>query len=626
MRLGLLTRFTTLSFLCIIALAIAMGFALSHLLTRAVSEWEWENTAALMRREVELGGLDRFFTEPPGAESLARWNSRIARLFTGLPEVVRVKIWDRNATVIWSDEAQLVGQRFPDNDELKEALGGEVAVEIRPLEKTEQRYERSGFSTLAEVYVPVFAGGTRNVLGVIEVYKTPERLFRTIHQGQLVTWGISILGGLALYLVIVPLTRQVYGREVREEALRAHAARLEAEAIERGQELSRRTEQLFQARKMEAIGLLAGGVAHDFNNLLTVIRGRSELLRNRLGADNPLRRHVELIEETSDRATALTRQLLAFSRRQPFHARLVDLNVVIWEMEPMLARLIGEDVTLRTVLQGTPVWVRADRGQLEQVVLNLAVNARDAMPRGGELHLSTRTVEVDAAFVGRHPGARLGRHGVLEVTDTGAGMDASVRAHIFEPFFTTKEVGKGTGLGLATVYGIVKQSDGNIWVQSEPGLGTTFEVYLPLAERGAEDEDAAPEPAPRPLPRGSQTILLVEDEEAVRDLAVEVLRGHGYTVLSTRHGADALLTAEQYEGVIDLLLTDVVMPGMSGVDLAERLTAIRPGLRVLFTSGYVGDRLGQRRYTGDPSDLLQKPFTPDALLQRVQQVFDARPA
>jgi signal transduction histidine kinase len=622
-RFGLLTRFATVTFLCVIALAMAMGFALSHLLTRAVSEWEWENTAALMRREVKLGELEGFFTEPPGPEAIAKWGGRISRLFSGLPEVVRVKIWDRNATVIWSDEAQLVGQRFPDNDELKEALEGQVAVEIQSLEKAEQRYERFGFSTLAEVYVPIFAPGSREVLGVIEVYKAPERLFRTIRQGQVVIWGISIVGGLALYLVILPLTRQVYGREVREEALRAHAERLEAEATQRGQELTRRTEQLFQARKMEAIGLLAGGVAHDFNNLLTVIRGRSELLRKRLEPDNPLRRHVDLIEETSDRATALTRQLLAFSRRQPFHARPVDLNVVVREMEPMLARLIGEDVALRTTLHGSPVWVRADRGQLEQVVLNLAVNARDAMPRGGELRLSTRTADVDAAFVSRHPGARTGRHGILDVTDTGDGMDATVSSRIFEPFFTTKEVGKGTGLGLATVYGIVKQSDGNIWVQSEPGRGTTFEVYLPMAEAGPEEEEAAQLAAAPPLPRGTETILLVEDEEAVRDLALEVLRGQGYTVLSARHGAEAMLICEQHRGTIDLLLTDVVMPGMSGMDLAERLTATRPRMRILFTSGYAGDRLGQRRFTGDPAELLQKPFTPEGLLQRVRRVFDA---
>ena len=209
------------------------------------------------------------------------------------------------------------------------------------------------------------------------------------------------------------------------------------------------------------------------------------------------------------------------------------------------------------------------------------------------------------------------------MTDTGEGMDATVRSRIFEPFFTTKEVGKGTGLGLATVYGIVKQSDGNIWVQSEPGRGTTFEVYLPLAERGAEDEEGGRAPAPAPMPRGSETILLVEDEEAVRDLALEVLRGNGYTVLSARHGAEALLTSEQHAGTIDLLLTDVVMPGMSGGDLAGRLTALRPGMRVLFTSGYAGDRLGQRRYAGDPSDLLQKPFTPEGLLQRVRRVFDS---
>ena len=622
MRLGLFTRFAMLSFLCVAALAVAMGFALSLLLTRAVSDWEWENTAALVQREVEFGEMDALFPEPIGPEGKERWGDRIRRLFTGFPEIVRVKVWDRAATVIWSDEAQLVGQRFPDNDELRQALAGKVSVEIKQLNKAEQRYERPGFSTLAEVYVPIFARGTREVQGVVEVYKNPARLLRTIRQGQIVTWSISILGGLALYLVILPLTRQVYGREVREEALRAHADRLEAEVSERSQELTHRTEQLFQARKMEAIGLLAGGVAHDFNNLLTVIRGRSELLRNRMSPGDPLRRHVDLIEETSDRATGLTRQLLAFSRRQPFHARLVDLNVIVREMEPMLARLIGEDVTLRTALEARPGSVRADPSQLEQVVLNLAVNARDAMPRGGSLTLSTRTVDVDQAFVSRHPGARAGRYAVLDVTDTGAGMDVTTSSRIFEPFFTTKDVGKGTGLGLATVYGIVKQSDGNIWVQSEPGRGTTFEVYLPVAERGPEDEETRPEAHAAALPRGSETILLVEDEEAVRDLAREVLRGQGYTVLSARHGAEALLTAEGHGGSIELLLTDVVMPGMSGIELAGRLTALRPDIRILFTSGYAGDRLGHAGPGGVPPDLLQKPFTPETLARRVRQALD----
>jgi signal transduction histidine kinase len=619
---GLLTRFATLSFLCVAALAVAMGFALSHLLTRAVSEWEWENTAALVQREFEVGGLDALFAEPPGPEIQGRWSERITRLFAGLPEVVRVKIWDRTARVIWSDQAELVGQRFPDNEELREALAGKVAVEIKRLDKAEQRYERAVFSTLAEVYVPIFVRGSREVSGVVEVYKTPDRLLRTIRQGQIVTWGISVLGGLALYLVILPLTRQVYGREVREEALRAHAERLEAEVTQRSQELSRRTEQLFQARKMEAIGLLAGGVAHDFNNLLTVILGRSELLRHRMGSDDPLRRHVDLIEETSERASALTRQLLAFSRRQPFHARLVDLNAVVRAMGPMLGRLIGEDVTLQTTLQAAPAWVRADPSQLEQVVLNLVVNARDAMPRGGRLTLSTRTAEVDAAFVERHPGARMGRYMVLDVTDTGEGMDAATRSRIFEPFFTTKEPGKGTGLGLATVYGIVKQSEGNIWVRSEPGAGTTFEVYLPAAERGPEEPDLA-EREPATLPRGSETILLVEDEEAVRELALEVLQGQGYTVLSARHGAEALLTAEQHAGPIQLVLTDVVMPGMSGVELSARLRALRSGMRVLFTSGYAGDRVGHAAHSGTRPELLQKPFSPEALARRVRQVLDA---
>jgi signal transduction histidine kinase/CheY-like chemotaxis protein len=411
----------------------------------------------------------------------------------------------------------------------------------------------------------------------------------------------------------------VYGREVREEALRADAERLEAEVTQRTQELTRRTEQLFQARKMEAIGLLAGGVAHDFNNLLTVILGRSGLLRSRIGSEDPLRRHVDLIEETSKRASALTRQLLAFSRRQPFHARLVDLNAVVRDMEPMLRRLIGEDVRLQTTLLATPAWVRADQSQLEQVVLNLVVNARDAMPGGGGVVIETAPAELDEAYARDHPGARPGHYLRLSVRDTGIGMDPEIQSHIFEPFFTTKPVGRGTGLGLATVYGIVKQSEAFIWVESARARGTAFHIYFPPAPGSV-----APDPPPRAEPaslKGTETVLVVEDSPQLRELIEEILRVRGYRILVAEHGDGALELARRHDGPIHLLLTDVIMPGLNGRELADRLSTERPEMKVLFASGYTADVLVRYGVAGETS-YIQKPFSPDVLSRKVREVLD----
>lgn len=378
-------------------------------------------------------------------------------------------------------------------------------------------------------------------------------------------------------------------------------------------------QQFRHSQKMEAVGRLAGGVAHDFNNLLTIITGYSQMMQRNLEPGSPMRAHVDAVLKSGERAAALTRQLLAFSRRQDFSPRTLDLNTVVGNTEKMLHRLIGEDIELRTVLAAGLGLVRGDHGQIEQVIMNLAVNARDAMPNGGKLTLETASVDLDEAYARGHMPAEPGPYVMLAVTDTGCGMDASTQAHIFEPFFTTKEPGKGTGLGLATVYGIVKQHGGNIWVYSEPGQGTAFKIYLPRVEVGAAKVEPLRASA-REL-RGSETILVVEDEPDVRSLVVRLLRSMGYWVLEASRADEALMACLRHKGPIHLLLTDVVMPQMSGRDLLDRLRPLRPDVRVLFTSGYTEEALHRRVMESDTA-FLPKPFTEEILARKVREVLD----
>ncbi|MBI4470479.1 MAG: PAS domain S-box protein [Acidobacteria bacterium] len=379
-------------------------------------------------------------------------------------------------------------------------------------------------------------------------------------------------------------------------------------------------EQFFHSQKLEAVGQLAGGIAHDFNNLLTAINGYSEISLLGLKADHPLRGNLEEIRKAGERAASLTRQLLAFSRKQVLQPKVLDLNDVVADMDKMLRRLIGEDIDLRTVLEPELGRVLADRGQLEQMIVNLVVNARDAMPRGGKLTIELANVYLDEEYASRHVSIKPGTYVRLCVHDTGEGMTPEVQKRIFEPFFTTKEAGKGTGLGLSTAYGLVKQSGGSIWVYSEPGIGTTFKVYLPCVHAAGITSDLTAEKTSSP--GGTETILLVEDDEAVRRMVIEILRVKGYKLIEASKGPEAVEFCLRNPQPIHLVLTDVVMPGMNGRQVVDRLTALRPGLKVLYMSGYTDDSIVLQGVLEEGVAFIEKPFTPAALARRVREVLD----
>ena len=382
-------------------------------------------------------------------------------------------------------------------------------------------------------------------------------------------------------------------------------------------------EQFRQAQKMEAVGRLAGGVAHDFNNLLTVITGYSDMLLARGELTGTQRIALEEIRRSAERGGALTHQLLAFSRRQPLEARTVHINDLVMQLQKLLRRLIGEDVDLVTIPTASEDAVEADAGRLEQVIMNLAVNARDAMPHGGQLTIETNVVYLDESFSAKRLGVRPGQHVVISLADTGIGMDEQTLSHLFEPFFTTKNPGQGTGLGLATAYGIIRQSGGAIAFESEVGRGTTARIYLPLSA-AARSGPAVDEAALQAPLTGAETILVVEDETRVRKLMVGVLSARGYRVLEATRGEEALRLCQEYDGRIDLAVVDVVMPEMSGPELVRRLDSVFPDMRVLFISGYTDEAIVHHGIEESGAAFLQKPFLPDALSRKVRQVLDSR--
>jgi signal transduction histidine kinase len=473
---------------------------------------------------------------------------------------------------------------------------------------------------------------------------------------MMMKWGMVLLVGITLIGIVLTLTliwplNRLYGKAL--QVIREYSGTGVDAAPPRGNEistlvratdvmletiknhLSERTlaemalrkseDQLRQSQKMEAVGKLAGGVAHDFNNLLSVITGYTELLLFKLDGKNPVRRELEEIHRAGERAAALTGQLLAFSRRQVLQPKLLQLPEVVENIGKMLRRLIGEDIEFVIEAFPDPWTVRADPSQVEQILMNLVVNARDAMPRGGKLVISTGTIALASPFVERELTLPPGRYATLKVVDNGCGMDEAVVSRIFEPFYTTKATGKGTGLGLATVYGIVKQSDGYIRVQSAPGGGTSITVYLPEAD---SEECAAKEEPRSPVSgelTGKETILLVEDEEMVRELAVESLQGYGYAILQAPNGNEALSICESHMGKIDLLITDLVMPGMNGIELSRKFGDSHPGVPVLFMSGYAEDALEDLGHMAERQSFLQKPITPTRLSRKVREMLPVPP-
>jgi PAS domain S-box-containing protein len=420
---------------------------------------------------------------------------------------------------------------------------------------------------------------------------------------------------------LLGISMDITERRAAEEVLRSAQAELERRVAAATAELRATEEQLRHAQKMEAVGRLAGGVAHDFNNLLSVVLGYSSMLLEDLDPSHPHHVAVAEIERAGERAAELTRQLLAFSRQQVLDPKIVDLNEVLASVDRLVRRLVGEDVEV-VVRPGADLGlVRVDVGQIEQVVVNLVVNARDAMPAGGRLTIETGNVALDDAYASEHPGILAGPHVMVAISDTGTGMDRATQGRVFEPFFTTKPKGKGTGLGLSTVFGIVKQSGGSIWLYSEPDRGTTFKVYFPLSSDGGEQ--AAERAATAPARGGAETVLLVEDEPQVRQLTRNILAKHGYVVLEAADPAAAIALCAGDAQPIDLLLTDVVMPLMSGRQLAERLVAQRPALKVLYMSGYTDNTVVHHGVLDAGIWFLQKPITPDALAAKVREVLDA---
>jgi signal transduction histidine kinase/CheY-like chemotaxis protein len=490
------------------------------------------------------------------------------------------------------------------------ALRGEVAAEVKVPEGAENEQERF-LGTLIEVYTPIIFPGTTEPQGAFEIYQYYQPTARLIANLQRQVLLSTVVGFSLLYGALVAIVWRGWRTIVRQRK-----ERQQAEAEKEKMEL-----QLRESQKMEALGRLAGGVAHDFNNLLTVIRVGSDMLLEALNRDDSKRQDIEEIIKATERAASLTRQLLTFSRRQVLEPKVLNVNSVISDMDKMLLRLIGEDVQLETILEPKLKSIKADRGSIEQVIMNLVVNARDAMPNGGKITIRTENTILDEKGSAGIAEAKPGEFVCVSITDTGIGMDKETREHIFEPFFTTKAKGEGTGLGLSTVYGIVKQIGGWINVYSEPGQGATFRIYLPTLSDSAEGKsELSKETASSPELRGNgERLLLVEDDELIRTATQRLLSETGYTVLSAGSAEEALAIFQREDGDFQLVICDVVLPDKSGVELADQLLALQPELRVILSSGYTDEKLRMSAVEEKGYPFLQKPYSTEKLLRSIKE-------
>jgi len=547
-------------------------------------------------------------------------------------EIRRVQVFRKE--VIWNGQRQfqVIYQDITKRKQAEEALRQSEERYRTILEDIEEGYFEvtlAGRPTFLNNSMSKIHGYPREeLLGIDYRHFTDEenakklveafnRVYRTGEPGELLDYEIIRKDGTKRQVeVIASLKKDLSGNPIGFRGItRDVTERKQAE-----EKMESLQEQLRQSQKMEAIGRLAGGIAHDFNNLLTIIKGYSQLSLIELKEDIPLKKNIEQIDRATDKAANLVRQLLAFSRRQIMEMKVLDLNAILRNLDNMLRRVIGEDIELVTVLAEDLGRVKTDPGWIEQAIMNLAVNARDAMASGGKLTIETGNVDLDEAYRGGHVAVEPGRYVMLSVSDTGAGKSPEVMERLFEPFFSTKEKDKGTGLGLSTVYGIVKQSEGDIWVYSEPGKGATFKIYLPRVDELLEERRA--KDVGNELSRGNETILLVEDEEEVRKLALRVLERQGYKVLAARQGDEALLMCEQHKGPIHLMLTDVVMPGMNGHELAKRLESLHPEMKVVYMSGYTDDAIVHHGVLEKGMNYIQKPFTVNGLTRKVREVLD----
>jgi two-component system cell cycle sensor histidine kinase/response regulator CckA len=535
-----------------------------------------DEVAALRRRVKELLAIEK--ARARAEEALRESEEKFRRLFDESP--IGYHELDTDGRIIRINRTELEMLRYP----LEDLLG-------QPLWKFVLEEETTRHIIMAKI------GGD------VSFHETFERTYRRKD------------GTTLPVLVKDRVLRDKEGRIIG-----IHSAVEDLTERRRSEEALKKSDhQLRQWQRVEAIGRLAGGIAHDFNNLLMTIKGCGEILLQEFDSHDPRREEVEEIQKAAERAADLTRQLLAFGRKQVLQPQVVDLNKIVANMNKILQRVIGEDIQLQTILEPRLRPVKVDPGQIEQVIMNLAVNARDAMPRGGKLTIETASEFLDEDFALRHASVKPGSYVMLAVSDNGCGMDKETQSHLFEPFFTTKEKGQGTGLGLSTVYGIVKQSEGNIWAFSELGQGTTFKIYLPMATPSVQDPSRSPE-LRRVAATETETILLVEDEKAVRGVIRKTFQGKGYTVLEAQHGQEALKICENYSGPIHLMVTDMVMPHLGGKELAEKLAPQRPEMKILYMSGYPA----QQEVLEPGTEFLQKPFTLNSLEAKVREMLDAQ--